>query len=94
MRRLTLAVAAVLVALACGPVLAGDGEARVYGPDGRYMGRATEDRANPQQRSLYDAKGQYQGRVMTLPDGSTRVYDQHGRYLGRATSGGRQPEAK
>jgi hypothetical protein len=40
--RLTLAVAAVLVALACGPVLAGDGEARVY------LGRATSGGRQPE----------------------------------------------
>lgn len=94
MRRLTLAVAAVTILLAAGPALAGqEGEQRVYGPDGRYEGRATPDAANDRQKSLYDASGRYVGRVMTSPDGSSRVYDQHGHYLGRAT-GGRMPETK
>ncbi len=91
MRRLTL-TAAVLVALAAGPVLAGqEGETRYYGPDGRYEGRATPDAANPRQKSLYGPRGEYQGRVMTAPDGSSHVYDQHGRYMGR-TTGGQRPE--
>jgi hypothetical protein len=91
MRRCLL-TAAVAVILAAGPALAGqDGETHVYGPDGRYEGRATEDWANPQQRSMYDAKGRYAGRVMTDPGtGESRVYDQYGKYLGRS-SGDKMP---
>lgn len=92
MRRLMTAVVAVL--LACGPALAGDGEQRVYGPDGRYEGRSSVDRANPDQRSVYDEHGRYQGRIMTDPaTGETRAYDEHGKYLGRA-SGGQLPKSK
>lgn len=90
MRRLM--AAAVLVILAAGPVLAGDGEERMYGPDGEYQGRATPDAANPRQKSLYDEHGAYKGRLMTDPNtGENRAYDAHGRYLGR-TTGGRMPD--
>lgn len=80
-------------ALAAGPILAGQGEERLYDAQGRYEGRSSVDKANPEQRSLYDAKGKYVGRVMTSPDGSSRAYDEHGRYLGRAT-GDRTPDQK
>lgn len=90
MRRLL--TAAVLVALAAGPALAGQGgEERYYGPDGKYEGRATPDAANPRQKSLYGPRGEYRGRVMTDDNGDAKVYDQHGRYLGRA-SGGQVPD--
>lgn len=82
-----LLTAAVLVALAAGPVLAGEGEERLYGPDGRYEGRATTDAANPRQKSLYDASGRYVGRVMSDDNGDAKVYDQHGKYVGRSSGG-------
>lgn len=76
-------------------VLAGQaGEQRLYGPDGRYEGRATPDAANPRQKSLYDDSERYVGRVMTDPaTGETRAYDAHGKFFGR-TTGDRMPQAK
>ncbi len=90
-----LTIAPVLVLLAVGPALAGQGgEERFYDSRGQYQGRASVDSANPQQRSLYDASGRYVGRVMSDPaTGETRAYDAHGKYLGRAT-GGQVPKPK
>lgn len=90
-----LLTAAMLVLLVAGPAMAGQGgEERLYGPDGRYEGRSSVDRANPDQRSVYDEHGAYRGRIMTDPaTGETRAYDEHGKYLGRA-SGGQRPEQK
>lgn len=93
MRRVV--AAAILVALAAGPALAGqDGGERFYGPSGEYQGRATPDAANPRQKSLYDSSGRYAGRVMTDDQGNARVYDQHGNYLGRTPRDGSRESHK
>lgn len=91
MRRV-LTTSALVVILAAGSALAGQGgEEHAYDAQGRYQWRTTPDAANPGQQSVYTRDGKYVGRIMTSPDGSSRVYDQHGRYMGRKT-GGQRPE--
>ena len=91
MKTLTLSLL-VLLGLAL-PALAGE-ETHVYDAQGRYVGRATVNPANPRQTNLYDAKGRYAGRVMTGPNGEERLYDPQGRYMGRSTGNLTAPSRK
>ncbi len=60
------------------------GDTRYYDRHGDYVGRSSQDRANPSQQSVYSRDGKYIGRIMEDKDnpGNSRVYDQHETTLG------------